>query len=163
MFGSNPSSSDIVARIASQAQVKVTSAGHFAGVQSLEFLTSRIRGKRRSAMTLTALRGMTRKALVSHAKKQQIAGCQQMTKDELVAALSTRLRRTPNGSPRNRSESRRAATNGHTKTNGRNGVDPATKSAHRTVGGSHLNGHRLLKSSAAPTAPGNVQIGRAHV
>jgi uncharacterized protein len=108
-------------------------------------------------MTLTALRSMTRKALVCHAKKQQIAGCQQMTKDELVAALSARLRRTPNGSSRNRNDSRRPATNGHAKANVRNGADPATKSAQRTVGGNHLNGHRLLKSSGVPTAPGNVR------
>jgi len=108
-------------------------------------------------MTLTALRGMTRKALVSHAKKQQIAGCQQMTKDELVAALSARLRRTPNGSTRNGNDSRRAAVNGHTKANVRNVAGPAIKSANRMVGGNHLNGHRLLKSSGTPTAPGNVR------
>jgi hypothetical protein len=45
---------------------------------------------------------MTRKALATRAKKQQIAGWNQMTKDELVTALSARLRRVPAESSRSR-------------------------------------------------------------
>src|SRR5579872_4363891 len=108
-------------------------------------------------MTLTALRSMTRKALAARAKKQQIVGWNQMTKDELVTALSARLRRSPAGSSRGRNGSRPAHPMGHGKTNGRNGADRDTKTAHRSIGGSHLNGHRLLKSTVIPTAPGDIR------
>jgi uncharacterized protein len=107
-------------------------------------------------MTLTALRSMTRKALAAHAKKRQIAGWNQMTKDELVTALSARLRRAPAAPSRGRNGSRPAASMGDAKSNGRNGADRDVKSTHRSIGGNHLNGHRLLKSSVAPTAPGDI-------
>jgi uncharacterized protein len=140
------------------------SADRLAERHSLGFLTSRIRGERRSAMTLTALRNMTRKALAARAKKLQIAGWHQMTKDELVTCLSVRLRRVPGGTSRPRNHAVATTANGHSKTNGRNGADRG-KPAQKTIGGSHLNGHRLLKSAVAPTAPGDVRdalVAEAH-
>jgi uncharacterized protein len=106
-------------------------------------------------MTLSSLRGLTRKDLAGLAKKHQIAGWHQMTKDELVAALATRTRRRLNGgSARGRHESTpadRFRTNGHG-----NGAH-LPKSTERTLGGGHLNGRRLLKSSVDATAPENVR------
>lgn len=117
-------------------------------------------------MTLTSLRGLTRKALASLAKKQQIAGWHEMTKDELVAVLASRLRRRVNGSSsRGRHSPPAPAGAGRLPENGRSVVVRGTKPAHTALGGGHLNGRRLLKSSVAASAPNNVRdllIAEAH-
>jgi hypothetical protein len=100
-------------------------------------------------MTLSSLRSLTRKVLAARAKKYQIAGWHQMTKDELVTALAVRLSRRPRvngGSARGRHEAAAVAPvrfgeNGHS-----NG-DHGPKTTQRALGGGHLNGRRLLKSS----------------
>jgi uncharacterized protein len=104
-------------------------------------------------MTLSSLRGLTRKDLAVLAKKHQIAGWHQMTKDELVAALATRSRRRVNG-VRGRAESTDPERLG---TNGRRQPAHAAKSSDRALGGGHLNGRRLLKSSVNVAAPKNVR------
>jgi len=98
-------------------------------------------------MTLSSLRGLTRKVLAARAKKHQIAGWHQMTKDELVAALAVRLRRRSrvNGSASRGRQEPAAAEVGQLGGNGR-GDDHGPKTAHRALGGGHLNGRRLLKS-----------------
>src|ERR1700722_838006 len=50
-------------------------------------------GRRSHPMTAASLRALTRKALAARAKKHQIAGWHEMTKDELVAALAVSYRR----------------------------------------------------------------------
>jgi hypothetical protein len=109
-------------------------------------------------MTLASLRGLTRKTLASRAKKHQLAGWHEMTKDELVAALASRLRRPVNGNAtQGPHQSMAVAPNGRHRENGRSELRNGARAAHRPVGGNHLNGRRLLKSSADATAPGNVR------
>jgi hypothetical protein len=105
-------------------------------------------------MTLSSLRELTRKDLAALAKKHQVAGWHQMTKDELVSALATRARRLNGGSARGRQESSQAERFG---ANGRGNGSHRAKTADRTLGGGHLNGRRLLKSAADATAPKNVR------
>jgi hypothetical protein len=105
-------------------------------------------------MTLSSLRELTRKDLAALAKKHQIAGWHQMTKDELVAALATRSRRLNGGSPRGRQESNPAE---RFAANGRGNGSHRAKTADRALGGGHLNGRRLLKSAANATAPKSVR------
>jgi uncharacterized protein len=121
-------------------------------------------------MTNSSLRALSRKALAARAKKHQIAGCNAMTKDELVAALAAFLRRRRrNGNSTSRGS--RALGSGSIQTVGRpigndaggNGAGHgcgngsagarAGGSAQRAVGGGYLNGHRLLKSLASAAAP----------
>lgn len=100
-------------------------------------------------MTASSLRALTRKALAAHAKKHQIAGWHEMTKDELVAALaaSFRRRRGRNGPVARVEEA------GSPRTNERTGIDRREKYAHRSLGGGHLNGRRVLRSTVGATAP----------
>jgi hypothetical protein len=110
-------------------------------------------------MTLSSLRALTRKALTILAKKHQIAGCNEMTKDELAAALAVRLRRRTRAgrsTTRRRQEST-AVEAGPLRDNGREFSDRSTKAASRALGGGHLNGRRLLKPSMVATAPSDVR------
>jgi hypothetical protein len=109
-------------------------------------------------MTLSSLRALTRKALAILARKHQIAGWNEMTKDELAAALAVRLRRrtrTGRSTPRRRPESTTAEAG--PRENSRDISDRSTKVASRPLGGSHLNGRRLLKPSMAASAPSDVR------
>ena len=63
-------------------------------------------------MTVTALRALTRKALAARAKKHQIAGWHEMTKDELVSALAISYRRQL-GRNRNGAANPTKPRNGH--------------------------------------------------
>ncbi len=109
-------------------------------------------------MTLPSLRALTRKALAARAKKQQIPGWHQMTKDELVAALALRMRQPRRGGSRPERGSERgsrptlsAAVNGRHR--GRSDSERGVELPGRALGGGHLNGHRLMKSSGrAPAA-----------
>ena len=80
-------------------------------------------------MTLSALRGLTRKVLAARARKNQIAGWHQMTKDELVVALAARRRRRAGGG------STRTRLNGGTPlgSNGRADLVPSSKTAQRRL------------------------------
>jgi uncharacterized protein len=110
-------------------------------------------------MTLSSLRALNRKALTTLAKKHQVAGWHEMTKDELVAALAVRLRR--------RVRAGRAAIRGRQastpveadrlRESSRPDADARTKVARRVLGGGHLNGRRLLKPSVVATAPSDVR------
>ena len=110
-------------------------------------------------MTLSSLRALTRKALTILAKKHQIAGWNEMTKDELAAALAVRLRRRTRAgrsTTRRRQEST-AMEASPLRENGREFSDRSTKAASRALGGGHLNGRRLLKPSMVATAPSDVR------
>ncbi|HET6325602.1 MAG TPA: DUF4912 domain-containing protein [Planctomycetaceae bacterium] len=117
-------------------------------------------------MTVTSLRALTRKALAARAKKHQIVGWHEMTKDELVAALAVSYRRQLN---RGRSTSRTGAPSSTTQRNGsRNGAShngsPSValrsedlerdgKADRRYFHGGPLRGRRLLKASIETVAP----------
>jgi hypothetical protein len=107
-------------------------------------------------MTLSSLRALSRKALSALAKKHQIAGSTDMTKDELAAALAARLRRRPSGGRPATSRRRGSVTADADSVRERNaGVsDRGTKVASRVLGGGHLNGRRLLKPAPVAAAPG---------
>jgi len=103
-------------------------------------------------MTASSLRALTRKALAARAKKHQIAGWHEMTKDELVAALALSYRRQMG---RNRSTTQNGAANQNRSRNGnRNGaLERDAKADGRYFHGGPLRGRRLLKASIAPAAP----------
>jgi uncharacterized protein len=105
-------------------------------------------------MTAAALRALTRKALAARAKKHQIAGWHEMTKDELVTALAVSYRRQLG---RNRSDS------GHRNGAGQNGsaasarsrpeLDRRSKDDGHYFHGGPLRGRRLLKPTMGSPAP----------
>jgi hypothetical protein len=113
-------------------------------------------------MTVTALRALTRKALAARAKKHQIAGWHEMTKDELVAALAISYRRQL-GRNRNGAANPAKPRNGHRNGSSHNGVspqplrreglEPDAKTDRRYFHGGPLRGRRLLKAAIAPAAP----------
>jgi hypothetical protein len=109
-------------------------------------------------MTVTSLRALTRKALAARAKKHQIVGWHEMTKDELVAALAVSYRRQL-GRNRNGATNSSAARNGSSH-NGvashalRSGdLEHNAKTDGRYFHGGPLRGRRLLKASIATVAP----------
>ncbi|HEV8002912.1 MAG TPA: DUF4912 domain-containing protein [Planctomycetaceae bacterium] len=115
-------------------------------------------------MTVTSLRALTRKALAARAKKHQIVGWHEMTKDELVAALAVSYRRqlgrNRNGSrngaapPTPRNGSRNGASNGTSAHSLRAGdLERDSKTDRRYFHGGPLRGRRLLKASIATVAP----------
>jgi hypothetical protein len=129
-------------------------------------------------MTVTSLRALTRKDLAARAKKHQIAGWHEMTKDELVAALVVSYRRQLG---RNRSTSRNGASQSTAPHNGnRNGASQNGRSSQplrsgdlerdgktdrRYFHGGPLRGRRLLKASiasAAPTAAHDSLVAEGH-
>jgi uncharacterized protein len=113
-------------------------------------------------MTVTSLRALTRKDLAARAKKHQIAGWHEMTKDELVAALVVSYRRQLG---RNRSASRNGVSHSTAPRNGashnggssqplRSGdLERDGKTDRRYFHGGPLRGRRLLKASVASAAP----------
>ena len=79
-------------------------------------------GRRLHLMTVTSLRALTRKALAARAKKHQIVGWHEMTKDELVAALAVSYRRQLGRNRNGATTPRRRATDHHD--NGASPRDP---------------------------------------
>lgn len=111
-------------------------------------------------MTAASLRALTRKALAAHAKKNQIAGWHEMTKDELVAALAAvfRRRKGRNGTATDSGQREaRAPQPVARRSNGQTNGGRSTKAGQRTLGGGHLNGHRLLKTPVGPMSPAGVR------
>src|SRR5579863_5963986 len=106
-------------------------------------------------MTVPALRALTRKALAARAKKHQIAGWRQMTKDELVAALALSMRRPRRGA-RGQHRARNGTGQPGPRPNGAVDTDHRLKVVCRSLGGGHLNGRRLLKPSTEAIAPTDV-------
>jgi uncharacterized protein len=113
-------------------------------------------------MTAAALRALTRKALAIRAKKHQIAGWHDMTKDELVAALALSYRRQTGrhrGASRNGASDRVGNRNGSSshaispESPGRQGIAHNGKTDHRYFHGGPLRGRRILKPSMGTTTP----------
>ena len=122
-------------------------------------------------MTVTSLRALTRKALAARAKKHQIAGWHEMTKDELVVALAASYRRqlnrnrnggstlngsrngSRNGSSSNGTSQNGSAHNGTSHNGHRHDLERDAKSDRRFFHGGPLWGRRLLKSSIGSSTP----------
>jgi hypothetical protein len=118
-------------------------------------------------MTATALRALTRKALAARAKKHQIAGWHEMTKDELVTALALSYRRQlgrSRGVPRNGIADSNGSRNGSAahgvpspalgrENLGRANLDRNGKTDRPCFHAGPLRGRRLLKASIGSAAP----------
>lgn len=116
-------------------------------------------------MTAASLRALTRKALAVRAKKHQIAGWHEMTKDELVAALAVSYRRQlgrnlgRSRTSRNGAADRNGLRNG-SPANGAgsplqngSGFDGNAKTERRFFHSAPARGRRLLKASMTSAAP----------
>lgn len=113
-------------------------------------------------MTVTSLRALTRKALAARAKKHQIAGWHEMTKDELVIALAASYRRQLNRNrhgARNGSSGTNGTRNGSRNGNSQNGsshhadLDRHEKGDRRYFHGGPLRDRRLLKAAIGSSTP----------
>jgi hypothetical protein len=102
-------------------------------------------------MTVTSLRALTRKALAARAKKHQIAGWHEMTKDELVVALAASYRRQLN---RNRNGT---SNSGSTPNGARNG----SRTGSPSNGASHNGSTRSGSTHSGSTHSGSVHNGSA--
>ncbi len=105
-------------------------------------------------MTVTDLRAQTRKELATRAKRHQIAGWHEMTKEELIQALVRALRsrknktRGPNGNPRS------SAMNGRAKKrSGQNGHVTSHNVVHRNGRSNGTNGHSNRDSGLSKGKP----------
>jgi uncharacterized protein len=114
-------------------------------------------------MTVDSLRALTRKALAARAKKHQIVGWHEMTKDELVAALAVSYRRQMNRNraasrdgiaSRGRNGNRNGGThNGSGHSLRRENLDRDAKVDRPYFHAGPLRGRRMLKAAVSPAAP----------